>query len=141
MQPDRRPPRPAGIASDRDVDHTVHGEKLPRDGRRQVAQHRAVAARQHRCEPASLTRQRAMADRVDAAVQDVQPPGPNTMIGRVSADAERRQLRPRHDAVLSPREIGERQVLGDLTAHIAVKAPGGEVRPLSARARRGRRRG
>jgi hypothetical protein len=48
-----------------------------------------------------------VADGEDAAVQRMQPPQRDTMIDRAAPDAQRRQLRPRHHAVLARREVGD----------------------------------
>jgi hypothetical protein len=127
--------RAAGIAGHRHVDDAVGGEQVPRDGRRRVAQHSALTAREHRRQPTALAGQHSMTDRVDAAVHEMQASRAQTMVDSVAAHIQRRQLRPRHDSVLRPCELGDVKVPGALTAHIAVSAPGGEVRPPQSAAR------
>ena len=79
----------------------------PKRRRAAVAEDRIRTAREYRGHPKSPSRQAAMADRVDAAVRELQPANGYAVVNRATADAHSLQLPARHDAVLAPRQIGD----------------------------------
>ena len=94
----------------------VHGSATPappevvQSRRIAMAQHRARTARQHRRHPQPALRQLAMADRVDAAVDDVEATGRDGALDRARAVSHRDQLPVRDHGMLAIREPGERHV-------------------------------
>ena len=70
-----------------------------------------------------------MTERVDAAMDRLEPSGRNAVLDAVASEAERDELRSRDDPVLRVGQVGERQVDGALTGHIPVKAPAATSRP------------
>jgi hypothetical protein len=100
--------RARATAGDGDLDPIgVRRGEPPQRGRAAMAEHRAGARREQRRPQSSTLRQRRVADAVDAAVHEQQPPAPGAMVDRGAAEAERAQLVPRHDPVAARRERGD----------------------------------
>jgi hypothetical protein len=75
-----------------------------------VAQGGAVAAGKDRREPAALGLEDRVADRVDAAVEAVEPPAPCSPGDCVAIEAERPELTGTDDTVLAARQFGESHI-------------------------------
>lgn len=90
-----------------DVDRPGYSPvKLPERPSVTVAEKCSRAARQHRCQPPGAPRDGEVSDGVDAPVDTVQTPDRQTL-NRSSAEAQGRQLAPRHDPVLPARDSGK----------------------------------
>ena len=101
-----------------------------------VTHHGTPAARQRRAELARVPGLGEMADQVDAAVVDVEPPGGDPVVDCACAQAEREQLTARDVALLPAGERRDRLITGqvnstnprplatlvDLTSYIGVKS-------------------
>jgi hypothetical protein len=121
VKPDPRPRGATRRSGNRHMDRAgADRPQIPRRCGAGVAQHGAGAAGKHGRHPASLRGQHRVPDRVDAAVDQMQPTAANAMIDPGDAQPERPQLRSRDHAVLSPGERGDLHVVGDLTADAAV---------------------
>jgi hypothetical protein len=98
------------------VDPRRGGGAKPPEGRgAAVAQH-AVAGQRGR-EPAAVEVHDRVTDRVDAAVEPMQPPCGQPSLDPTAIEPELDQLPPAHDAVLSPGERGKPDVWGRLYTH------------------------
>ena len=74
-----------------------------------------------------------MADPVDAAMEQLQPPAPDGAVDGLRTEAEREELSAGDDPVLGGREAGDFVVWGELTSHSDVKSPRGVIRPPQIR--------
>ena len=95
----------------------------PQRARRGVAQRGARPAGEHGGHPPAVGTERRVPDGVDAAMDDVQPPGRHTAIDRTGGEAERPELPARDDAVLARRERRDARVDGgfdELTSIIEI---------------------
>ena len=106
---------------DRDVDPRRRGGPQPPVRRRgRVAEHRAVAAREHGGEPVRLAPEPPMPQRVDAAVERAQPRGGDAPVDRAGGEPERAQLRARHDSPLTVGQVRDPDVDARFTPHSEV---------------------
>ena len=80
----------------------------PEGGRGAVAQDGAVAGGEHRRHPPRLVPEGAMADRVDPAMQSMQPSCPGAVLDRARAEPDRAELPRGHHAVLAHRQRRDR---------------------------------
>jgi len=84
----------------------------PQRGGRAMAQGGSRAGGEDRRHPTALPGQGAVADRIDAAMHEVQPAGREAAIDRAVREPERHELGPRHDPVLCGRQRRDRGVRG-----------------------------
>jgi hypothetical protein len=75
-----------------------------------MTKHSPGARAEDRCDPDRLRRLHAVADRVHAVPDRVQPSILETVIHRAAADAHRKQLRPPHATVLPIGELRDQVV-------------------------------
>jgi hypothetical protein len=87
-----------------------------------MAEQGARAAREHRRELTAARRDGRMAERIDAAVEAVKPPGPQPASDRTVAQPELAQLAHAHDAVLATGERRDRHVWTDFPIVCAVNS-------------------
>ena len=81
-------------------------------GRADVAEDRAVAARQNGRQPPPLPRERRATHRVDTAMHPPQATQTSTALNRVLTEPQRPQLRERHHPPLPPGQRREPSVGG-----------------------------
>src|SRR5512132_3328927 len=87
-------------------------EQAPMGGRAAMAQHGALAAREHRRETPPLDPQHSAADGVDAVVEALEPTHVHAPLDRAAAEPEREQLGARHDAPLPRSQLGHPPIRG-----------------------------
>jgi hypothetical protein len=77
-----------------------------------VAEHGLGSIGENLGHPPLLDRPRAVADRVNPTVKQMEPPALLTNLDGAAADSQRKQLPPRHHPVLSFGELGDGLVPG-----------------------------
>ena len=96
------------VPHDENVHHRARlPPQIPQRRGTAVAEHRAIPGREHRREPVALGTQDGVADGVDVAVEQDQPPGPQAIVDLLRSSAERKELRPADDAEVPRRESGD----------------------------------
>src|SRR3954470_3550731 len=88
----------------RDLGLTGVRPDAPERGGGAMAQNGTVATRKDRREPAALLRDPCMTDRVDAAVEHMEPPGPDPARDHPARESELDELPSRDDAVMTTGE-------------------------------------
>ena len=68
-----------------------------------MGEHGPVTAGEHGSHPAAAPGKRGVADRIDAAVNVVQPTRANALPNATRTEPKRRELRQRDDPMLAPR--------------------------------------
>ena len=86
----------------------------------EVAQHRVVAAREHRRPPAPQGADDPMADGVHPAEEHVEAPGGDPAVDLAMREPRRDELPAGHDAALALRERGDDPIRADFTTHTVV---------------------
>jgi hypothetical protein len=114
---------------DRDVDRAEiggEGEEAPKLGGALVAGRGALSTGEHGGEPAVLAAQGGVTDRVDAAVQTMEPAGLDAAGDLARREVRIEELREGDDAVLAAGEAGNRPIwrwVGAFRTHTIRKAP------------------
>jgi hypothetical protein len=103
---DRDPGRSWTLSWDRGLEPAGPEQPKERAGR-SVTQNGVRPASEHRRHPATVGTDERVTDRVDAAMDDVQPRGSEAMADCAPADSDFEQLRPRHDPMLASRDLGD----------------------------------
>jgi hypothetical protein len=111
MKMDARSCDPAGDGGDGYVYGAIHGRKqAPMRRCVAVTENGALPTGENRRHPPSLTRDRAMTDRVNTAMKPIETPQAHTRQHRVVAQPRVAQLRDRGDTVLTPRNLSDRPI-------------------------------
>lgn len=110
-------------------------DQIPQHRRARMAQHRSRAAREHRCHPAAVAGEVAMANRVDAAVHRCQAARLHSPVDLPMREPDEYELAPAGDAVLpagEPAQAALQTVRLRLTTTTVVKADFTAQRPTWA---------
>jgi hypothetical protein len=114
----------------------LRGRKQPlqRPGRA-VTQQRPRAAREHGRHPPRIRRQGEVPDSEDAHAKAEQPPTLDTPPDRVLREPQLAQLRPRDNAMLAARQLGDCRIGGVIGVSVAICATRVDHTPQGAPAR------